>query len=119
MAKRYCLTSSDYALHLEDDRILDIPEEMRSLSNYRATLGHKVCHSFQPNAFYGFGFHPVFGKIRTVVALKDIGAGEEITCDYRYKWSKSPQWYKDALVQYCREKGHNIDEWLKKQSLFG
>ena len=28
---------------------MDVPEDMRLTSQYRATLGHKVQHSFQPN----------------------------------------------------------------------
>ena len=31
------------------DLFLDIPPEYRSASNFSATLGHKVNHSFEPN----------------------------------------------------------------------
>ena len=34
---------------LGEDRRMDIPEDMRDTSQYRASLGHKVQHSFQPN----------------------------------------------------------------------
>ena len=34
------------------DLFLDIPPEYRSASNFRATLGHKVNHSFKANAVY-------------------------------------------------------------------
>ena len=31
---------------------------------YCASLGHKVCHSFSPNAVYSHAAHPLFGRIR-------------------------------------------------------
>ena len=38
-----------YRIMLGEDRRMDIPEDMRKTSQYRASLGHKVQHSFQPN----------------------------------------------------------------------
>ena len=38
-----------YRIMLGEDGRMDIPEDMRQTSQYRATLGHKVQHSFQPN----------------------------------------------------------------------
>ena len=38
-----------YRIMLGEDRRMDIPEDMRDTSQYRASLGHKVQHSFQPN----------------------------------------------------------------------
>lgn len=34
------------------------------LKEYCASLGHKVCHSFSPNAAYSHAVHPLFGRIR-------------------------------------------------------
>ena len=58
--------------------ILDIPIKFRDLKNYNATLGHLVNHSQKPNTWYGMFEHPRFGKIRSIVMLKDAKAGEEL-----------------------------------------
>ena len=38
---------------------LDIGKHEESLSNYRATLAHKCCHSFKPNAHFAQFWHPM------------------------------------------------------------
>ena len=61
---------SDYSIRCYDS-MMDIPEKCRNTENYCATLGHKVCHSFEPNANYSYAFHPRFGGIiRCVKAIK-------------------------------------------------
>ena len=86
---------------------IDILPEQISLSNYCATLAHKVftanlsmltflillslfktCHSFDFNAHFESLWHPRFGKIMSVVANTDIEAGEEILANYNYSLSK-------------------------------
>ena len=42
---------------------MDIPPKYVSRDNYRATLGHKMNHSFQSNCFEWFFDHPRFGVI--------------------------------------------------------
>ena len=65
---------------LRFDLAIDIPAEMGDLTTYRATLGHKANWSPDPNAKVTlFTAHPVLGVIMSVVALKDIPAGEEVT----------------------------------------
>ena len=86
VAKDICdqeLDSSDYSISCSGPdqtvrMILDIPDRCRSTDVYCATLAHKICHSFSPNASYSNAFHPRFGNIRCVVSLKKISAGEEI-----------------------------------------
>eukprot|EP00094_Tigriopus_californicus_P003941 TCALIF_03795-PA protein Name:"Similar to setd7 Histone-lysine N-methyltransferase SETD7 (Halocynthia roretzi)" AED:0.45 eAED:0.45 QI:0/-1/0/1/-1/1/1/0/293 len=101
---------SDYALYLEEGWILDIPEDLRSLSKYKATLGHKVCHSFEANAEYSHGFHPKYGNIRIILATLKITKGQEIFCNYKYSWAKSPEWYKASLMAYLRTKGKSEEK---------
>ena len=73
---------------------------------YCATLGHKICHSFEPNAYYGHAYHPRFGGIRSAVANRDILRGEEIFCDYKYSLSKAvPAWYKLTLCEHLKSMG--------------
>ena len=77
----------------EDCDILDIPEEMRSLDKYCATVAHKVNHSFEPcGAFRPFQ-HPVHGDIKAVLATTLIPAGSELTVDYKYSLYDCPAWY--------------------------
>ena len=85
---------------------LDIPPDMRE--SYCSTLAHKVgslslflsvikllaqaCHSFAPNCEYSWAVHPRFGQIRAIVSLRRLEAGEEVLTDYKYSYSKAPQW---------------------------
>lgn len=61
-------TFSSYKIGLNRDFCLDITEKLSSLDNYSATLGHKACHSFTPNAEFRDLFHPRFGHIMSIVA---------------------------------------------------
>ncbi len=54
---------------------MDIPEKYRSIDAYRATVGHKINHSFTPNCVWGNMLHPVFGRIPSITALTDIKTG--------------------------------------------
>lgn len=54
------------------------------VSIMRCTLGHKANHSDRPNAEFDWTEHPRFGSIRTIVTIRAIEAGEEITVDYGY-----------------------------------
>lgn len=89
-----------YKMFLEDNYDIDIPDSMTCLSNYNATLGHKVCHSFKPNSETDVFYHPRFGLIRCIATLKDIRAGQEILINYGYNLSVSPTWYKVAWAKH-------------------
>ena len=54
------------------------------MDTYNATLGHLVNHNSKPNCWYGMIDHPRFGKIRSIVLLKDLEANEELFADYGY-----------------------------------
>ena len=74
---------------------MNIPPEYWSINKYRATLGHKVNHSFnKTNTDFGSAIHPRYGPIRTIVSSKDIKKGEELLCDYQYGTDSAiPNWY--------------------------
>ena len=56
----YCQTDA-YVLHSCTKEIdLDIGKKEESLSNYRATLAHKCCHSFKPNSHFAQFWHPMW-----------------------------------------------------------
>ena len=79
--------------------ILDIPEEMRSLDKYCATVAHKVNHSFQPCGVFRPFHHPLHGDIKCVVAATTIPAGSELTTDYKYPLDDCPDWYSHLWEQ--------------------
>ena len=62
--------NSEYSISWTGGLGLDIPEDLRQ--TYCSTLGHKACHSFSPNCQYTWAVHPRFGRIRAVVALKNL-----------------------------------------------
>ena len=94
---------SDYRIGLDRIVSLDIPEKCKSLNNYRATLGHKTCHSFKPNSFFEQINHPRFGRIMSIVASKDIQIHEEVLVSYGYRIWQSPGWYSNLWFEYLRE----------------
>ena len=85
---------------------MNVPEPYWDISKYRATLGHKVNHSFKfDKAAFGRAYHPRFGNIRTVYATADITKGEEILVNYGYpKGGPVPEWY---AMLYLEEIGAN------------
>jgi len=87
---------SEYRIKLDGDTDLDIPESLRSLSTYCATLAHKANHSFTPNCRWGRVDHPRFGCIISLVALRNCSPGEEMTVNYRLPLHYAPEWYKEC-----------------------
>ena len=81
---------------------LDIPEEFRSIYQYRTTLGHKANHMFkEKNTEYDTVDHPVHGGIVCLIATKPISKDEEVYVDYWYdvKSKATVQWYKDLYIE--------------------
>jgi len=89
-----------YKMVLDETSDIDLPESMTKLENYSATLGHKVCHSFEPNAETDVFYHPRFGLIRCIATIDTIRAGEEILINYGYNLSYAPTWYKVAWAMH-------------------
>ena len=51
---------------------------------------------------YSFASHPRFGWVRSLTAIEDIYAGEEIFINYHYPIQASsnvPMWYKDLYEE--------------------
>ena len=81
-------------LTLDKSVDLDVGPESQSCSQYCAPLGHKACHSFEmKNAAFREFEHPRFGRIMSVVALRDIKRDEEVFVSYNYSVSHAPEWY--------------------------
>ena len=79
------------------DLLIDVPEEYRSVMEYRTTLGHKANHRFNNNAELAFVDHPVLGGIACLVATENIDDGEEVLAHYRYGDIAQVQlaWYRE------------------------
>ena len=78
------------------EHILNVPKEFWPLSKFRATLGHKVNHSFiKDNVRFGNVFHPRFGIIPCLTATKDIFKDEQLWVNYGYGNHSMdvPHWY--------------------------
>ena len=80
---------------------IHIPQAYWSTSNFRATLGHKVNHSFMfAKSKFSSVYHPRFGNIKSVVATSNITKGEEIFVNYGYsKISAVPEWYSNLYLE--------------------
>jgi len=113
------LAWSDYRINLEKDVDLDIYDEHIPIPNYKASLGHKACHSFNNNASFSPLWHPRFGPIMSVVANDDIPAGEEVFVTYNYMIAKSPEWYQQLWFDHLREdqdwSEEKIYSWANKE----
>ena len=84
---------SSYKINFDDNTDLDLPKDLAlDINLYRATLGHKVCHSFTPNCEFDNFDHPRFGKIKCIVACRPILKDEELTVDYEYDLAVAPSW---------------------------
>ena len=80
---------------------INIPEGYWNVTQFRATLGHKLNHDFlKLRATYNFATHPRYGWIRSVTAIDDIYKGDEIFAHYHYPIRADsskhvPQWYSE------------------------
>ena len=74
---------------------LDIPAQFRDLAAYRATLAHKMNHSFQNNCSFSDMVHPIYGYIPCTVTTKEVREGEELFVHYHYSLDDCPAWYEE------------------------
>ena len=90
-----------YNIHMPEDEsfFLDFPPARASLTEYSASLGHKVNHSFSPNCKFGTIQHPRWGRVRTVVTTELVRAGQELLVDYGYDLLRCPDWYRDMWTR--------------------
>ena len=96
---------------------ITIPHWLGATSHYRATLGHKLNHQFEPNCEYGGKLDsPRFGFIRAFHTNKDIKKGEELFISYGYPVESGPPWYTELYnktVEEHKMKGINSDRLMK------
>ncbi|TRY75439.1 hypothetical protein TCAL_09504 [Tigriopus californicus] len=101
--------SRDYEIYVDWNKpgsksdYMDLPPEFISIENYRASLGHKINHSFAPNCAWDVVEHPVFGRIPRIVTLRDIEPNEELTCHYKIDMEEAV--LRDNLAWYVAQWG--------------
>jgi len=67
-----------------------------SLQRYRATLGHKINHSFYgSNCRFEIFYHARFGFVHAVKSTQPIRKDSEILCHYNLPYDGSPHWYQE------------------------
>ena len=106
MLYRYCAERNIVQLSHDSNIYINLLEEYWNISNYRATLGHVVNHSFtNPNAYFGKCIHPRHGPIAAIISSRAIKKGEEILCYYGLEANKLgvPHWYAAAYRKEVRE----------------
>jgi len=95
---------NDNTISLDDEIVIDVPEPWCHTQHYRASLGHKANHSFDPNCKYDRFDHPRFGKIKCIRTIRAVKSGEELTVAYGYDHNKletdAPDWYKEELKHW-------------------
>ena len=85
--------------HSSGERI-DLPGDLIETTNYCATLGHKMNHSFDYNCTEWFFDHPRHGVVPCAQAQRQIAAGEELLLHYGYDPGNCPSWYSTMLMFY-------------------
>ena len=53
-------------------------------------------------------------KFEECTTEKDIDIGEEITCNYKYKLEKAPEWYRKSLKDHLSQSLHMTDDIIEE-----
>lgn len=97
-------STSGYKIYINADyesgERMDIPEEYISYNNYKASLGHKLNHSFRANCEEWFFEHPRFGLIPCERTKVDVKEGQELFLDYEYDPYNCPEWFSQQLIAF-------------------
>ena len=90
---------------LDENYSLNLLKPYWKISDFRATLGHKLNHSFDAKTYFSCAYHARFGYAVTVIAEHDILRGEEVFVNYHYEDDSNdsvPLWYAEM---YKAQKG--------------
>ena len=97
--------STFYNLADEAEMDDDFCLQYHSSASYKASLAHKLNHSFKPNCSWANADHPCFGFVPIVVTIEGVKAGEELTIHYIMDMEDAPDWYMD-----CWNLHGNVDQ---------
>ena len=84
---------------------IDIPPEYGTADNFRATLGHKVNHKFDPTAVYTHIDSARFGMVNAVKTKPDVTVrqDEELFVNYGYSLNVALPWFNEQFAQFRKE----------------
>ncbi len=82
---------------LADAGVMHLPDELgRGTHRYRATLAHKINHSFRDwNCVFHSLDHPRFGLVPAARAVDRVPEGRELLCVYEYEYHEAAPWYQE------------------------
>ncbi len=80
-----------------DNSVMHLPDELGSnITKYRATLAHKINHSFNHwNCLFHSLDHPRFGLIPAARVVDNVPEGRELLCMYEYEYHLAAPWYQE------------------------
>ncbi|KAM9969642.1 hypothetical protein ACTFIR_001478 [Dictyostelium discoideum] len=89
-------SENNNTISLNHETVIDVPPHLNdTVTQYSATISHKANHLVpNNNSVYASFYHPRFGDIKCIKAIKDINENEEIFVDYGYSNNDTPSWYK-------------------------
>ncbi len=67
----------------------------KDLNKYRATLAHKINHSFNHNCRFEVVHHARFGLIPAVRTVQPVKKDDELLCHYNMPYDMSAPWYQE------------------------
>ena len=94
---------------------LDLPGKYGDTDFYRASLGHKTNHEFDPNSVFVHLDSPRYGIIIALATKgKAVKKGEEFSVAYGYHLGVDLPWYQEEYKKFAREHPEMVDaEFLK------
>lgn len=77
--------------------VVYLPEEYgKDITKYKATLGHKINHSFNNwNCMFHSLDHPRFGTIPAARTTANVAKNEELLCLYEFQYDEGAPWYQE------------------------
>ena len=103
----YIVKSDKYSAKLNCGEIMDIPTDVgQNTTKYLSTRGHKINHSFNEmnaqNILYDSAQFGIVNGIKIREGLI-LHKNTEIFSHYGYKFSSSPQWYKELFLKFLSD----------------
>ena len=85
---------------------IDIPPEFGAADQFRATLGHKINHKFDPTTVFVSIDSARFGMINAVKTklTTAVRKGEELSVSYGYPLTLDLPWYKEQFEQFRKQR---------------
>lgn len=89
---------AEYWITVEDtNEVIFLPQELgQDTKAYKATLGHKINHSFSAwNCMFHNLDHPRFGLIPAARTTETVREGQELLCMYQHEYHHAAPWFQE------------------------